>query len=381
MSQQDAFDHIVAALHETALNDSLWPRTSTLIDEAVGMWGSHLAVESGHTRDDAEFVFGDAYCHGELVEMGRMYANTYFPHDERVQRLLHLPDSRVVHVTHVYTEHELQTSPTYNEFLCRFGAGNGLNLRMDGPDGLHIIWAFTDPDDPHGWRSEQITLIKQLLPHIRQFVRVRQALASVEAFGTALISLLGNALLGVLFLDRHGTIVETNTRASNLLRRGDCLTDRDGVLRARLPTDNAKLRRLLARALPHWGQTVSSGSMTVRRPSGKLPLTLHISPVTHRTDFGAQRVAALVLLVDLVERPQIDPAFLATTLGLSRAESRVAAALARGQSVRDIAVTTHRTQAAVRWHLRQMYVKLGLSRQADLVRLVLSTVGVPLPRA
>ena len=381
MSQQDAFDHIVAALHDTALNDRLWPHTSALIDEAVGMWGSHLAIESGHTRDDAEFVFGDAYSHGELLEMGRMYANTYFPHDERVTRLLHLPDNRVFHTTQVYTEQELKTSPTYNELLCRFGAGSGLNLRMDGPDGLHIIWAFTDPDDPHGWRSEQIALIQQLLPHIRQFVRVRQALASAEALGTSLISLLDNALLGVLFLDRHGTIVEANTPGLRILRRGDSVVDRDGGLCARFPTDNAKLQRLLARALPHWGQTVSSGSMTVRRPSGKLPLTLHISPVTHRADFGARRVAALVLLVDPAQRPQVDPAFLATTLGLSRAESRVAAALAAGHSVRDIAVTTYRTQAAVRWHLKQMYAKLGLSRQADLVRLVLSTVGVPPPHA
>lgn len=381
MSQQDAFDRIVAALHDTALDDSLWPRTSALIDRAVGMWGSHLAIESGHTRDDAEFVFGDAYSHGELLEMGRMYANTYFPHDERVTRLLHLPDNRVFHTTQVYTEQELKTSPTYNELLCRFGAGSGLNLRMDGPDGLHIIWAFTDPDDPHGWRSEQIALIQQLLPHIRQFVRVRQALASAEALGTSLISLLDNALLGVLFLDRHGTIVEANTRALRILRRGDSVVDRDGGLCARFPTGDAKLQRLLARALPRWGQTVSSGSMTVRRPSGKLPLTLHISPVTHRADFGAQRVAALVLLVDPAQRPQVDPAFLAATLGLSRAESQVAADLAGGQSVRNIAVTTYRTQAAVRWHLKQMYAKLGLSRQADLVRLVLSTVGVPPPHA
>ena len=379
MSQQDTFDRIVAALHDAALDDSLWPRTSALIDEAVGMAGSHLTIESGHTRDDAEFVFGDAYCHGEVVEMGRMYANIYFSHDERVTQLLHLPDSRVVHVTNVYTEQELKTSPTYNEFLCRFGAGNGLNLRMDGPDGLHIIWAMTDPDDPYGWGSEQIALIKRLLPHIRQFVRVRQALASAEALGTSLISLLDNTLLGVLFLDRHKRIVETNARALSLLRRGDGLADRDGFLRTQFPTDNAKLQRLLARALPHWGQTVSSGSMTVRRPSGNLPLTLHISPVTHRADFGAQRVAALVLLVDPVERPRIDPAFLAATLGLSRTESQVAAALAAGHSVRDIAVTTYRTQAAVRWHVRQIHAKLGLSRQADLVRMVLTTAGLPLP--
>ena len=80
------------------------------------------------------------------------------------------------------------------------------------------------------------------------------------------------------------------------------------------------------------------------------------------------------------ERPQID-AFLALTLGLTRAESRVAAALAVGHSVRDIAVATHRTQATVRSHVRQLHRKLGVHTQADLVRLVLTTAGAPLPRA
>ena len=120
--------------------------------------------------------------------------------------------------------------------------------------------------------------------------------------------------------------------------------------------------------------------MTVQRSSSRFPLTLHLSPVPHRADFGAQRIAALVLLVDPVERPQVDPACLATTFGLTRAESRVAAALAAGHSVRDIAVATHRTQATVRSHVKQLHRKLGLHTQADLVRLVLTTAGVPLPR-
>ena len=42
MSQQGTFDRIVAALHDAALDDTLWPSASALIDEAVGMAGSHL---------------------------------------------------------------------------------------------------------------------------------------------------------------------------------------------------------------------------------------------------------------------------------------------------------------------------------------------------
>ena len=381
MSQRDQFDRIVSALHDAALDDTLWPSAAGLMDEAVGMPGNHLVVLSGHSRDDAEFVFGDRYNHGEFTELGREYAQKFFSHDERIPRVLRLPDSRIVHITALYTAQELKTSPTYNDLLCRDDADDGLNVRMDGPDGLHIGWALPNSDDPLGWRSEQVALITQLLPHIRQFVRVRQALAAAEALRASLAHLLDNALLGVLALNRQGRIVETNACGLRILRRGDGVIDRDGILRARFPTDNATLQRLIAHALPRWGQPVSGGSMTVQRAPGTLPLTLHISPVPHRADFGAQRIAALVLLVDPVERPQIDPACLATTFGLTRAESRVAAALAAGHSVRDIAVAAHRTQATVRAHVKQLHRKLGVHTQADVVRLVLTTAGVPLPRA
>ena len=50
----------------------------------------------------------------------------------------------------------------------------------------------------------------------------------------------------------------------------------------------------------------------------------------------------------------------------------MAALLATGSTVRDIAATTGRQENAVYKHLKQTYRKLGISRQADLVRLVLS---------
>ena len=54
------------------------------------------------------------------------------------------------------------------------------------------------------------------------------------------------------------------------------------------------------------------------------------------------------------------------------AESQVAAWLADGQNVRDIARATGLTDGAIYWHLKQIYRKLPISRQVDLVWLVLS---------
>ena len=78
-----------------------------------------------------------------------------------------------------------------------------------------------------------------------------------------------------------------------------------------------------------------------------------------------------------VRSARIDPGIVAAALGLTPSESRLAVMLAAGYSVRTIAARTRRTEGTVRWHLNQIYRKRRISRQADLVRLVLSLDGFP----
>ncbi|MCE2484928.1 MAG: hypothetical protein J4F42_05410 [Desulfurellaceae bacterium] len=47
-------------------------------------------------------------------------------------------------------------------------------------------------------------MIKGVLPHLRQFVRVRQALAGAEALGASLTALLDNTQIGIIHLDQRG---------------------------------------------------------------------------------------------------------------------------------------------------------------------------------
>ena len=82
-----------------------------------------------------------------------------------------------------------------------------------------------------------------------------------------------------------------------------------------------------------------------------------------------------MLIIEPVREPHIDPRRVAATLTLTPAESRVAALLAEGNSVRDIAALTGRKENSVRWHVMRMHRKLDISRQADLMRLVLSVSG------
>ena len=378
MNQQDLYDRILGSLHEAALDDGGWPGTAGLIDTACGLKGSILAFGEGYALKDIEIYFARFCCRGQRRDdWAQEYFKHYWARDERLPRLRLLPHGCLVHVRELFSEAERKTSPTYNEALIKSDSQNGLNVRLDGPDGTRVVWILGDPVDAGGWRSEQTRLIERLLPHVRQFVTVRHALAEAGALGKTLTGLLDATGAGVLHLDRRGRVVAANDRALDLLREHDGLIDDGGVLCASEPANDAELQRLLRHALPLFDGHGTGGSITICRPSSASRLVLHVSPVGGSSmDARSQRVAALVLVVEPGRRPPIDADLVASALGLTPTESSVAVMLASGHSLREIAAATRRKEGTVRWHLKQIFTKHRLSRQTDLVRLVLSTSSV-----
>ncbi|MCY4658481.1 MAG: hypothetical protein OXF93_01525 [Acidobacteria bacterium] len=285
MGEHDAFGGILASLHDAMLDDGRWPAASSLIDEACGLTGNDLIVREG-PLDAGRVLFVGAYCRGQRREdQERDYLENYCSIDERVPRFRQLPDSRLVHVRDLLTADQLKTSATYNDMLRRTGGQDSLNARLDGPDGSSITWGLRDPVDADGWGLSRVTTVTALLPHIRQFVRVRHALVRAEARHTTVTALLDNPRIGILHLDRRGRVLAANDRARSILRHGDGLTDRGGMLGARAPADQVRLERLVG----------GSGSILLRRSPVLPPFVVHVKPVrVPQPDYGARHVAALV---------------------------------------------------------------------------------------
>ena len=376
MTPSDAFNRVLISLNAAALDDDLWPATATLIDETCGLTGNNLLVGQ-HDAEGARLYFSRFCYRGERrLDLEKTYLTVYYPGDERVPRVRALPDGELVHVTTLYTDSELRTSPTYNEALPMCGGQDALNVRLDGPDGSNIGWELVGSVDPQGWGAAQVDMIERLLPHLRQFFQVRHALLRAGALGSSNTQLLGNTRVGAVYVDWRGRILESNDRALDILRQSAGLLEQHGFLRARLPVDNTRLQKLLASALPPFGTPALSGSMTVHRPGGATRLALHVNPVPPNdgTD-GNGSVAALVLIVEPGNLPNINLELVAAALGLTPSESMVAIMLAEGRNLREIAAVVGRQVNTVQYDVTQIHGKLGVSTQAELIRLVLSLAG------
>ena len=382
MSRQELFERILKSLHTCVLDDEEWPVVSGLVDEWCGARGNSLILAEGTARGDVDVFFRRFCFRGQRrADLEREYFEDYHLLDERLPRLRELPDGQVTPNTSLFTDGEKKTSVVFNEVMLRNGTRDGLNVRLDGPDGWPIVWATADSVEGAGWSSMQVEAVERFLPHLRQYARVRQAVVDARAQGASAVDLLGNLRTGVIQLDRRGRVVAANEVALELLRRNDGLSDRDGVLRTVVPSEDAELLRLLAQALPFAGGVGVSGSMRVRRPRTSLRLALHVNPVDPgRSEERSSLLGALVLVVDPTRRGAIPAGWVEAIFGLTPAESEVAVSLAGGMTIRDIAAATGRSTTTVRWHLRRICTKLGISRQVELVRLVMSLCDVPVAR-
>ncbi len=374
MSGEDLFERVLSALHRAALDDAHWLSAAALINEACAIKGHALFLGTGYSPSEFEpLLFRVWSGRHRREDWETTYFRDYAYRDERVRPGTRLPDGKVVPTHALYAEGEREASPVYNELMREMEAQNGLNVRLDGPGGSHVMWATADSTGDRSWSSDQVRMVERLRPHLRQLICVRHALVDAGALGASLSGLLDNTRTCVIQLDRRGHIVEANDPARDHLRSRDALFAPGGFLRATGIEENAELQRLLARAMPPSGGQGTGGSMAIRGTSRSSACVVHVHPIEARlTDYRTRRVAALVLAVSPASPVSIDPDLVALALGLTPAESRLAAALAAGHSVRDIAAATQRKEGTIHWHLNQIFRKQNITRQAELVRRVLS---------
>ena len=219
MSEHDAFDRVLAAVHVATLDETRWPATSALIDEACGLTGNGLMVAEGPPNDVRALFVGLYYRGQRRDDLEREYLTTYHPLDERVARFRQLPARHLVHITDLYTAEELKTSRTYNELL-RSGRDAGQPERPApragrlphrlGPErsrrrgGLGVV---ADHDGPAAAAP---------YPAVRP--RPAGAESGAGALGGSLADLLATTGLGIIQVDGRGRIAAANDRALALLR-------------------------------------------------------------------------------------------------------------------------------------------------------------------
>jgi DNA-binding CsgD family transcriptional regulator len=172
----------------------------------------------------------------------------------------------------------------------------------------------------------------------------------------------------VLVIARDFRLLGTNRAGRLLLREGDGLAASACGVTASSPAATSELRRAVERAARG-----ERRHLEVPRP-GRGPLSLLLEP----HPLAPSGLAAAVLFVTDPERGRKSRAErLAARWGFTPAECDVAQRLAAGEDLDRISAELGITLHTVRGHLKHVYAKAGVHRQAELVAKLLSETWAP----
>lgn len=223
------------------------------------------------------------------------------------------------------------------------------------------------------FERSDIELAYALRPHLQRAVTIADRLRQASLLSSSATEALDLLSFAVLILDEDGRPIHANRRAEDLLAARDGLFLYEGRLRAATPSMSDRLDAALSSAAGHAGEPRRSAAMALPRAGGRPSLALVAVPMRLELDWlGPACPAVCVCIADPAQAAGAVPARLAAVFGLTRGEAAVAAALAQGGGVEEIAGQLGISLYTARTHLARIMDKTDTRRQAELMRRLLS---------
>jgi DNA-binding CsgD family transcriptional regulator len=207
--------------------------------------------------------------------------------------------------------------------------------------------------------------LQGLVPHLRIAVDLFERLQFAGAEHGVFHSAAQGLGLAVLVLDRNRHLVSSSPLADRILAEGEGLRRRGDELVFARSEHQRVVTALLGAA-----EAAALTRFRIERPThGDLVITAR--PLELTAIHAGTGALALFLARPGPERPA-DPQGLRDLFGLTGAEARLAAALARGSTLVAAARALNIAHNTAKVQLRSVFAKTGVHRQAQLVALIAS---------
>ncbi|MFC3106597.1 helix-turn-helix transcriptional regulator [Undibacterium arcticum] len=252
----------------------------------------------------------------------------------------------------------------------------GANIRTD--DGVECAFFVSRSHGSRDYSATEKAFIRILLPHLKRAVDLHSKLDVVESERSLYAGTIDRMLIGTIILDESGKILKRNSAADSLIATKDGIQVSNGVLEAHCPLENRKFQKVIRLALSnHLAAATSSAEVTtLSRPSGKTPLNVLIRaiPLNYYSEESKRRPAVAVFIRDPVSTSQTSRDMMRKLFKLTRTETELALLMADGLTLDEAADELGIMKNTVRAHLRGIFAKTGATRQATLMKTLLSSV-------
>jgi len=365
---------LIEMIYATVQDASLWPAVMEQIGSA--MEGESLAIYAIFPKSTAPAVLA-------LREMPQDVWNTFATYYAAINPIIKAAQQKRLSLDatwfsdEVITDAELERSECYTDFYrpndMHYCAG--MVIPLQNLPAANLSCQRPKTKGPFDERADIV--LQTLKPHLQRALTLHHQFGTLQAQSLGWRAALDAFDHAVFGLDANGMVVLSNCHAEAMAFASDGIKVAQGRLRANDSTCDWQMQKVISGAVAAGtGNGLSpGGSLLLQRQSENPPLRVTAAPFRAPLVIGSPPIAALVFVSDPAKAPLSRSAVLRALYGLTPAEGRVADALLEGMEIREAAGRLGTTLETARLHVKRILAKTGVSRQAELVRLMVSLPG------
>ena len=383
LSESD-FSNLIGLLYQGALEPQPWQSALPALREALDAQVVSLVLRPPSADDEG--VILNCVRQDESVDNSHVtladpndwevsaYREQFFSLDPFVS----LPLDKVIALEDILPDKDLVTSDYYLHYLKPINLFRILGVDTSEPGGMLARLRFSRRASEPRFKATERQLLTLLTPHLSRAIEIYAKLNRMTSERDLYAGAVNQLSVASIILDEQGRMLTTNAVGRALLDQGEGLSLRDGHLHIEGRNINKELQEALTSIIREQlhGETSMVRALRVPRPGGRSDLGLVVRPVpASQWSEGQVSPSAAVFISDPDLQESTSQPILGALFELTPAEANLATLLARGLNLAQVSVAQNISQHTARAQLKSIFAKTGVSRQAELVRLVLKSVA------
>jgi DNA-binding CsgD family transcriptional regulator/PAS domain-containing protein len=369
MDHAEQLSELIGEIYDAALDPSLW---SDVLGKAGRFVGGPVAAIFAKSPTA---LSGIVYYHsaGRDPSYRQLYFDKYIKFDPTTTAQYFSDVEQPMAVADIMPYREFLETRFYKEWCRPQGMVDAVTAVLDKSvtsAALFVVFRYQSEGVVDDEMRRRMRLV---VPHIRRAVLIGRLVDLRATDAASLADTLDGLSAAMCAVNADGRIVHANAACHVLLDAGDFLSVAGGRIVASDPKIDQAFRELFAAA--------GSGDAAVGIRGIALPLmapdgsryVAHVLPLTS----GARRLAgiaysatAALFICKVATDAPAAPEVIARAYDLTPTELRVLLAIVEVGGVPESAVALGIAESTVKTHLRNLFVKTGARRQADLVKIV-----------
>jgi DNA-binding CsgD family transcriptional regulator len=280
------------------------------------------------------------------------------------------------------SEAELLAMPYYQHFLKRIDIRHGVGICLwhESPERLAVA-SFNRAAAEGPFSKATMGFVAELRPHLVNAFAIYKHAARLKESNPSLLAAMDRVPTGMMMLGAEGDVLFANAEAEQLLAAHEGITR---GCNGRLLFDSAVSRHQFREMVGQLASTTSgpaTSSLLIKRSTTNVPIhILHLCAIPPRmSTVDRVRFVAFLCPVARSDFGPLEMRMIQAVLDLTPAEAHVVVELRRTCDLGAVAAALGVAPSTVKTHLKHVFEKTGIHKQAELLASVARIVAL-IPR-